>query len=371
MTDLNEGAVLPRHVWSRLPLDRWRTEADWFKGNLVTSGAFVLRQWETGQRVVLEAAPQCAKRPTAQVDRIVFEVVPHRERRIARLASGELDYVAELTPREAERLANAAGIRVRPYPHRRYEYVAWNVEHPLFERREARRAMTLAIDRPALVETLWNGWATVATGPIPTDSWAAHPDLEPWPYDPRRARELLGEMEWTDSDGDGTLDRSGQRFSFELAANADNPLRVDQALMIQDQLRRICVEARVVTLDFKTLVERLDNHTFEAALGAWDVDTSLDLSYAFHSSSIEDGYNSGGYREPEVDRLIAEGRTLSDPAELRARLHRLQELLHRDQPYTFLSEPLGLDAHNRRLLGADPSALGSFATLPRWWLLPG
>lgn len=372
MTDLNEGAILPRHVWGRLPFERWREEPDWFTRHLVTSGPFRLAEWIPGERIVLAPSPACRATPSPHpaacpaLARVVFRVVPDAAARIAQLEAGALDYVANVTPEDAARLAGRPDLAVERFWHRRYDYLAWNLGREPLSDPGVRRALTLAIDRQALVDTLWHGFARIAASPVPTGVWAAHPELEPWPYDPAAARLLLDRRGWRDDDGDGVRERRGRRLSFELMANGDNRQRADAAVMIQAQLARVGVEARVRTLDFHALVDRLDAHDFDAALGAWGIDTSLDLWYAFHSAAITDGYNSGGYSDPEVDRLIETARRARDPAALLGPLHRLQEILHRDQPYTFLVEPLGLDARRRRVRGARPSALGSFRGLARW-----
>ena len=372
MTDLNEGAVLPRHAWGELPFERWREDPDWFARRLVTSGPFHVADWLPGERIVLAPSPTCRAgphpRPTRcpALDRVVFRVVPDAAARIAQLEAGALDYVADVAPEDAARLSRRPDLEIERFWHRRYDYLAWNLAREPFGDVEVRRALTLAIDRQALVDGLWRGFARIAVSPVPTSVWAAHPDLEPWPYDPGAARELLERRGWRDGDGDGVRERDGQRLSFELAVNGDNLQRADAAILIQAQLARVGVEAHVRLLDFHALVERLDAHDFDAALGAWGIDTSLDLWYAFHSQAITEGYNSGGYSNREVDRLIDAARRAHDQAALLRPLRRIQEILHRDQPYTFLVEPLGLDAHRRRVEGVDPSALGSFRDLASW-----
>ncbi|MEZ5331203.1 MAG: ABC transporter substrate-binding protein [Thermoanaerobaculia bacterium] len=368
MSDLNEGAVLPRHVWGALPFDRWRDDPDWFSRHLVGDGPFRLAAWTPGESVVLAAAPDCRGEGCPSLERVVFRVVPEAAARIAQLEAGALDYVAGIEPADAVRLAGTPGIRIARFWHRRYDYLAWNLTREPFSDRELRRAMTLGIDRQALVDALWRGFARISTSPVPAHVWAANGSFEPWPYDPSAARARLAALGWEDRDGDGVRERSGRRLAFELAVNGGNRLRGDTAVMIQSQLAAIGAEVSVETLDFHALVDRLDAHDFDAALGAWNIDTSLDLWYAFHTDAITDGYNSGGYSDPEVDRLIEATRRAPDAAALRAPLLRIQEILHRDQPYTFLVEPFGLDAHRERLLGPEPSALGSFRNLSSWRL---
>jgi peptide/nickel transport system substrate-binding protein len=162
--------------------------------------------------------------------------------------------------------------------------------------------------------------------------------------------------------------RDGAPFALELLVNAGNPVHRDAAVMIQEQLTRVGIEVSVRPLDFHALVDRLDAADFDAAIGSWGIDTSLDLAYAFHSESIDGGYNSGAYSDPRVDELIDKARVTRDLERRREVLFELQAILHRDQPYTFLWEPPRFDAHSRRLEGVLPNPLSSFFRLREWSL---
>ncbi|MEE9562598.1 MAG: hypothetical protein V3W50_05975, partial [Thermoanaerobaculia bacterium] len=107
---------------------------------------------------------------------------------------------------------------------------------------------------------------------------------------------------------------------------------------------------------------------FDATLGAWGIDTSLDLTYAFHTGSIDNGYNFGSYSNPEVDRLIDDFRRQNDPEVMGAILRTIEAILHQDQPYTFHWEPKRLTGVNRRLVNVQTNPLSSFFRLEEWWL---
>jgi len=228
----------------------------------------------------------------------------------------------------------------------------------------------MAIDRQALVDALWFGHARVASSPIISSVWAHHSEIEPWPYDPDAAKRILGGLGWEDSDGDGILDRGGEPFTFQLMTNTSSAVRVDAAVMIQEQLRRIGIRAQVRRLEFNTLIERSLAHEFDAMLGGWTIDTSLDLDYAFHSDSIDGGYNFGSFSDGEVDRLLGEIRLQTEVAAQGELLAQVQELLHHLQPYTLLWESQRLTGTSDHLRAAQPNALDPFFNLENWWLEP-
>ena len=368
LTDLNEGVILPRHAWSRLPLAQWNEQSEWFKENLVVNGPFILESWSPQSEIVLRRNESFYRPEQPYLDRVVFRIVPEKSNRILQLLAGDLDLVEQIPPAEAARIRDEEQLDLLEFWHRQYDFICWNLGNPLFADASTRRALTMAIDRQSIIDALLFGYARVATSPIISTVWAHDPELEPWPYDPAKARELLADGGWIDADGDGILERDGRPFRFELSTNTDSRIRVDAAVMIQEQLRRVGIDAQVRRMEFNTLVDKNLEHDFDATLGAWGIDTSLDLTYAFHTDSIDNGYNFGSYSNPEVDRLIDEFRRQTDPEVMGSIIRTIEAILHQDQPYTFLWEPKRLTGINRRLVNVQTNPLSSFFHLEEWWL---
>jgi peptide/nickel transport system substrate-binding protein len=367
LLDVNEGGILPAHVWGRLPFAEWRRQADWFRQNLVVSGPFILDSWTPSQEVVLRRNPRYHRSGLPRLERVVVRIVPDQANQMAQLLGGQLDFVFGVAPARTAELAGRSDIALRAYWNRQYDFICWNTRRPLFADPEVRRALTLAIDRQALVDALWHGHARVSNSPILSTVWAYDRTLVPWPHDPAEARRLLAARGWADRDGDGVLDRDGERFAFELTTNGGNRIRSDAAVMIQAQLAKVGIEARPRTLDGNTLNEITTSHRFDATLSGWGIDTSLDLRFAFHSAESEGGYNFGGYANPEVDRLIDEVRRQRDLAAAKPIFDRLQQILHREQPYTFLWEPQRISAARAELRDVQSNALATYFHLEEWW----
>src|SRR5690606_13319236 len=96
---------------------------------------------------------------------------------------------------------------------REFTYLGWNNENPLFEDARVRRALTMAIDRSALIDAMLHGLGSPAEGMIPP--WSPmYTAIDPLPFDTAGARALLAEAGWRDGDGDGMLDRDGRPFRF-------------------------------------------------------------------------------------------------------------------------------------------------------------
>lgn len=366
--DAVEGVILPHHAWSKLPFSEWRKQPDWFRQNLVVSGPFTLGTWQPQQQIELVRNPRASTTP--HLDRIVFRVVPDKAAQLLQLESGELDFVLGVPAADRERLGNNPKLRLVDVWTRQYEYLAWNTKDPLFSDPAVRRALTQAIDRQTLLATIWRGRGRVGFSPLLADTWATNRSLEPWPFDPAAARAGLAAAGWSDSNGDGILDRGGQPFRFELVTNTGNQTRADLQVAIQAMLRAVGVDMVPRLVEGATLTGDLVAHRFQATLGAWAIDTSMSVRAQFHSGEANGGYNFGSYTNPELDRLIEQAEKVPEQADMKPLLDTIQQILHQEQPYTFLSEPLRTHGTSARLREVSPSALFVFGNLERWWIAP-
>jgi peptide/nickel transport system substrate-binding protein len=269
-------------------------------------------------------------------------------------------------PADASRVEREEDLELIEYPARQYTFISWNTRRPYFNSARTRRALAHAVDRQALVDTLWFGHAGVASSPIISSVWAHDPDLRPLAHDPQRAERLLREEGWIDRDGDGIREREGVRFSFALTTNPGNSVRWEALQMIREQLLRVGVDARPELVEYAKLNTMNLAHDYDATLSAFLIDTSLDLTYALHTRAIDNGYNYGSYSNSEVDRLIDEANAQIDPLDARPLYHRLQQLVQRDQPLLFLWEPSRLVAVRKGFTGVRPNALGEYHTLRTW-----
>lgn len=374
MGDANEGTILPRHVWGKVPFAQWRQKADWFKQNAVYDGPFVVASWTPQQELVLRRNERYYQKDRPYLDRVVFRIIPDAGSALTQLLSGELDFLPQIPPSQAPRIKGSPRLDLIAYWSNLYVLVGWNNEKPLFADPEVRRALTMAIDRKAIVDTILGPYGRVAISPVIAAVWAHDRTLQPVPYDPAGARRILATKGWKDTDGDGILDRGGKPFAFELSSNAGNQQRADAAVMIQDQLKKVGIRATPRILEFNTLITQSNKGEIDAIILGLSLDTSLDLTGNFHSRSIpvpgHDGSNFFRYKDPEVDRLLDHIIEAPDFQAARPDLDRVQRLIDRDQPVTFLWESQRLSPINKRVHDATPNLLRSFSNLQNWWVEP-
>lgn len=369
---INEGEIIPRHAWSQLPFERWNEQAEWFLEHLVVNGPYQVTDWKPQQEIILERNARYFEPDLPRIDRMVIRVVADRTGLINQLLGGRLDLIFGISISDTEQIAASERVALLSYWSRGHAFLAWNNRDPLFRDPRVRRALTMGIDREAIIETTYSEYARMAVSPILSNVWAYHDGLEPVPYDPDQARALLAEAGWTDSDGDGILDRGGKPFRFELATNVGNQQREDTTILVQQQLRQLGIDVRLRYGAFGPLMEQANRGNYQAVVMRWSMPTDLDMTFAYHTDSIASGSNLFGYSNPELDALLLKAQAATDPESLRQDLIPIQELIVRDQPATFLYEPKDLLAYNRRLHFGDhsPNALRRLWHAWEWWIEP-
>lgn len=370
LLDANEGPVFPKHAWETLPFKEWRRNGDWFRQHLVVDGPFTLASWQPQQQIVLQRNDRYYEKEFPYLDRVVMRQVPDQSSGFTQLLSGDLDFLPQIAPADAPRVKTSPRLELITYWVNLYVAVVWNTENPLFRDPEVRRALTLAIDRKTIVDTLLGSYGKVADSPILTSVWAHDPAVHPWPYDLKEAARILAARGWKDTNGDGILDKDGKPFAFELITNTGNQLRSDATVMIQNQLQKVGIRATPRQIEFNTLAKQTMSGQFEASMMGYTIDTSLDLRSNYHSESIPEGSNYPRYHNPQVDHLIDTAAAQPDLKAELPYLYQVQEIVHREQPVTFLWESQRLTAVNKRVRNVHPTPTFSFFNLKEWWVVP-
>ncbi len=288
------------------------------------------------------------------------------------LEAGELDILNSIQPEKATIVKNHKSLDLFTYVARSYGYMGWNCKRSPFDDARVRNAMTLAIDRRDIVESLFEGYADVAGPFIIRSMWASDRDTPPLPFDPDKAAALLDEAGWK-MGSDGVRVKGGKRLSFTLITNQGNPVRKSICEYAQANLRQIGVEAEISLIDFNQMSQKLKRHDFEAYVGGWYIATKVDPKPTWHSVSATGRFNYVNYHHPQMDAWIEKGRVLdiSKPAiraEAMAIWKKFQDDLHKNQPYTMLYEPRGLVGVNKRIQNVRVTSLRWLDNVQDWWI---
>jgi len=359
--------VMPKHL-----LEHEDLNTTTFLRRPVGCGPFRFIRWKTGELIELAANPDYFEhRP--HIDRYLSRVIPDQATLFLELLTGRVD-LAGLTPLQYRRQTDSPYIRERyrkfRYPSFGFTYLGYNLGDRRFADARVRRAFDLAIDKQALIDGVLFGLGTVATGPYPQESWAYDPFMRPQAPDAAEARRLLTEAGWEDRNGDGVLDKNGTPFRFTIITNQGNEVRRQVAELVQRQLGQLGVDVKIRIIEWSTFVhEFIDKRRFEAVLLGWSLSRDPDLYDLFHSSKTGEGeYNFVGYADPEVDRLLEEGRRTFD-RDTRQRIYRqVHRRLAEDMPYTFLYVADALPILHARFRNVQATPIGITYNLIEWYV---
>jgi peptide/nickel transport system substrate-binding protein len=364
--------MLPRHLLEPYMREGRLREAPQNRTGAVGTGPYRFSEWRAGEKVVLLANPLYHDgRP--YLSRTVFRIIPSQATMFLELKARGIDS-AGLTAlqyaRQTEYPAFRKAYNKYRYAANSYTYFGFNLRDPRFADVRVRRAFAHAINKPEIIDGVLLGLGTEATGPLKPGSWAYNPSVRRYPHDLARARALLAEAGWTDTDGDGLVDRDGRPFRFELLTNQGNEERKKVAEIVQAALRDLGVGVDVRLLEWASLLkEYIKKRRFEAIILGWGIGLDPDQYAIWHSSKIgPDDLNHISYVNPEVDALLEKGRASCVQAERVRYYHRFQEILAEDQPLVFLYFRDALPAVASRVHGIEASPSGIRYNFPKWYV---
>jgi peptide/nickel transport system substrate-binding protein len=338
----------------------------------VGTGPYRFKQWIAGQKLVLESNHDYYEgRPF--IDRYVYRIIPDNSTIYMELKAGALDMMG-LSPVQYQRQTNTSAFLARynkyRYPASAFTYLGYNLRHPLFADKRVRQALTSAINKDEIVHGVLLGMGQVAHGPYKPGTWASNPHIRDFDFDPGRAKDLLAEAGWKETNGDGILVKDGKPFSFTVLTNQGNAERLKTAQIIQRRLKKVGIDMKIRVIEWASFLSQfIDKGNFEAVMLGWTIGQDPDLFDIWHSSKTNPKeLNFIGFKNDEVDRLLVEGRGTFDKEKRRKCYWRFQEILAEEQPYTFLYVPDALPVVSARFRGIEPAPAGIMYNMIKWYV---
>jgi peptide/nickel transport system substrate-binding protein len=311
----------------------------------VGTGPFMFRQWIPGDRIVLERNPDYAWAPrfyqnrgAPYVDGVVLRVIPDESTRVIAFERGDLDILPQAPAREARRLQQTGRYQAFQRSDNGGLYLGLNVTRPIFSDARVRQALGYAINRDEIVRYALDRLAVPMDSPLAPTIWGYAKGLRnAYRYDPARAGALLREAGWTPGP-DGVLQKDGRPFAF-TAWTYPRDTNVRIAVVVQAQLKKVGIRMSIEQIEVATLLARTPKGEHDAILVGYGWPDADILYYFFHSSRMA-STNRVHYANPEVDRLLDEGRVTVDPDRRLDVYRHLQEILLQQAPWIPLASPV-------------------------------
>lgn len=353
---------------------------------IIGSGPFKFGKWITGDYMSLirnknywgDASTYIPgfTEDGSYLDRIVIKSISDYTAKLTALKAGELQFVPRMRPIQYFEQTNYPEFLEQhqkvTYVRPAYSYIGWNNDKPYFKDKRVRQAMTMLIDLESYNKYVTYGMGIPTIGPFYIYGEQYNSNIKPWPYDPVRAVELIEEAGWIDTDGDGIRDKDGIPFSFTFSISSGSKNSKYMALMLKEDLRKIGIEVMIRQLEWSVYVENLRDRQFDVVSLLWIGGLETDPYQIWHSDNIGDrGSNYVGFRNAEADSLIIAARQELDKDKRNAMYHRFQEILHEEQPYTFMFYQRDPGAYRKEFRGSKWIPIRPGYKLNSWWRVGG
>jgi len=304
-----------------------------FGRNPSGTGAYKFGEWEANAKVVVvknedywDGAPD--------LEALIYRPITDANTRIAEMLSGGLDVMVEVPPDSLQQFKTDDSFKVLEQAGPHVWFLILNAKEAPFDNKAARQAANYAINKKALVENILQGTADVAAGPTPPAfAWAYDESLQPYPYDPEKAKELLKEAGY-----------NGEEITFYVTEGGSGMLDpIAMGTAIQADLQAVGMNVKIETYEWNTFLGKVNpGLEGKAAMAemAWmtnDPDTLPFLALRTEAMPDKGGFNSGYYSNPKVDELLEKAREVTDQDE-RAKLYKeMQEIVQEDAPWVFVA----------------------------------
>ena len=372
--------ILPKHVFEKIPRKDIAT-AD-INFHPVSNGPYKLQNWDKNQSITLTADSSSFLYHNGIINKIIFKIIPDYNSRLTQLKKGEIDLTELIKPEDAPALEKNKDIVIVPVKGREYEYVGWNNIDPdafnkdhkfapnkFFGSVKVRQALSYAIDKKGILEDYLHNYGQLAAGPVsPIFKMAVNSEIQPYSYDPDKAKQLLREDGWKDIDNDGILEKDGTEFSFDLYIPGGNPLRNYAATVIKNNLKNIGVAVNVQTMELNTFLDNLFSKKFNAWIASWYIAIPIELKMMWYTDLDNTPLNFQSYSNKEVDSILDKIEGSPEENKLYQLYKQFQQILHDEEPVTFLYWIDDVTAHNKRITKVDINPLGVIHHCWNWEL---
>ena len=306
-----------------------------FNRQPIGCGPFVFREWKSDQFIRLDRFDDYWEGPP-NYRQYVYRIVPDLLTQEMEFYAGTVDSYG-VQPHQVARLKSDGRFQNFSGTSFGYTYIGYNMRRKPFDDRRVRLALGMAIDVNKIIEFVLYGQGERITGPFVKQTDFYNHAIQPVPYDPQGALQLLQEAGWS-RNAQGWLEKDGQRLQFTLITNSGNDLRKAILAVAQDAWKQIGVDVRTDLVEWSVFIQkRVNQLDFDALVLGWSMGIDPDLYQIWHSSQSQpQQLNFVGFANPEADDLIVRIRQEYDHDKQVAYCHRLHAIIAREQPYSFL-----------------------------------
>jgi peptide/nickel transport system substrate-binding protein len=329
--------------------------------NPVGTGPFRMTNWVKNSQIEFEAFAD-HWRGAPSLAGVTFFIIPDNTVRATALESGDLDLIhSPLSPQDLERLRTLEGITVEEQTALGFTHLVFNTTDPILSDVTVRRALAHLVDKETIANDIYQGMDTPGESPLVPNTWW-YSEIQDQPYDPEAAASLFAEAGWEDSDGDGVLEKDGERLTLVLKTHSEDPNRIQAVTFLQNLFSQNGIEASVETAEWPTFRDSVTNQDYQIAMLGWL--SLVDPDRAMYNQFLCEGVsNDAKYCNPEVDELLILGRSTLDQEERVGIYRDAAQIIVDDVPYSVVLYQGYAVVMQDGVSGFVPHPSGSFKSL--------
>jgi len=337
------------------------------KGFVNGSGGYTFEEWKTGQYIILKkkenwwAEGLGIEYVNNYPDIIKYKVITDWTTAISTLKDEEIDVAQSIRAKDFVdfRKSEFTNLYSTHTPDlMAYDYIGMHMKSPIFSDKKVRKAMNYLVDKQLIKDVLMYGFGEQVIGPFHPTKPFYNKNIKPYPFDLEKAKALLDEAGWKDTDQDGIRDKviNGKKTPFKVSVkyNQGNSRRENTALMLSENGKKVGLDIEVLVREWTVFLEEKKAHDFDMYVAGWVGGNGLnDPKQIWHSESYNGGSNDVGFGTPESDALIEKLRFNLDEKSRTEQYMRFQEIIHEESPYVFLNAQKNKLAFHKRFDKAE------------------
>ncbi|WP_138205890.1 ABC transporter substrate-binding protein [Haloimpatiens lingqiaonensis] len=321
----------------------------------VGSGAYIFKEYKPGQEVVLEKNPNYWK-GEPKIKTVILKAVT-AENMMQQIKAGEIDVCrVSAKPENVQELKEAGFLNMQLYPGNGYGYMGLNLRNEKFKDKRVRQALAYGLDRKGFANAYFGEYADVCNGPVSPVSWAYTDDLNKYEYDADKANKLLDEAGWVKKD-DGFRYKDGKKFTISWYTYSGSKYVETLIPIVKDNWKKLGIDVVPEMMEFATLCTKVyDEQNFEMFNMAWSLSIDPDSLGIFGiSQDVKGGFNAGGWRNEDGEKLLQEGLKTTKLEERKEIYKKWLQIANDDLPYIFLDMSKEMWAVSSKVKGLDLS----------------
>jgi len=388
LLDLGLG-WLPSHLYANDFSDIM--ENDYNQAPPVSAGPVIFGEHKTDELTTL-LRNETYWKGAPNIDGRVVKVIPDSGARLAQLQTGEIDFMG-IEPEQIDAVEADDSLIRNNFNDDGYTYIGLNLgdpenvvpgqdedgnmmeqaPHPILSDRAVRLAIAHSLDYESIIDSVYLGQGyQIASNVLPAVGWAHDPSIEPYEYDQAMAAQVLEDAGWVDEDGDGVREKDGMPLELDLMTNSGNTTREELGVLVQDQLAEVGFQINFEAIDFGTMVGLMLGQTYDMVIIGWTgmgTDPNDDSFWHSRNDTPESGFNFVSYSNPEIDELLDAGiGVVGCGVEERAEIYKeIQQIIHDDIPYVFVTGSVGNRGYSSDWANIDPGEWSFSWNIETWF----